>query len=223
MKHCNKCDRDLPVDAFGKHKGQPDGHRNICKDCRNRAWREVPADHPSKVKAREAFRALPTDHPTRVKGRENQLERYYQDKRPFSARGRRRKLAKYGLTSASWDELFERQEQHCAICSTTVPGGRSNGGSDPNWHTDHDASIGLHAVRGILCAAHNIGLGHFRHDPELLRAAARYLEAQLPDVASLYADAAGRTLCALLRGDVVATQPYHFVGETKNLNTVGES
>lgn len=55
----------------------------------------------------------------------------------------------------------------CIICGEPNRGG--NG-----FAVDHDHDTGH--VRGGLCMRCNIGIGHFRNDPELLRLAALYLE-----------------------------------------------
>ena len=78
---------------------------------------------------------------------------------------RRYNLKKYGLTQEQWDALFEAQGRKCAICGCTVA---------RRWTTDHDHANGKH--RGILCAPHNAALGAFGDSPELLRAAAIYIE-----------------------------------------------
>lgn len=34
-KHCTKCDRDLPLDAFAARKASKDGRQSSCRECRN--------------------------------------------------------------------------------------------------------------------------------------------------------------------------------------------
>ena len=58
---------------------------------------------------------------------------------------------KYGITSEQWNVLFNVQNRCCAICKSTSP--KSKWG----WHTDHRHGGG---VRGILCRACNITVGH---------------------------------------------------------------
>lgn len=80
----------------------------------------------------------------------------------------------YGLSPDQFGALFASQGGACAICGGEAPRGR--------WCVDHDhaccagnTTCGA-CVRGILCDPCNVGLGRFRDDPELLRAAATYLE-----------------------------------------------
>lgn len=72
----------------------------------------------------------------------------------------------YGLTLDEYAELLVRQAGGCAICKETLT-------SERQVHTDHCHHTGK--VRGILCQKCNIGLGHFRDDTKLLRAAIAYL------------------------------------------------
>jgi hypothetical protein len=81
-------------------------------------------------------------------------------------------MQKYGLTIADFDALLESQGHRCAICPSTVPGGRGA------WHVDHDHQTGK--VRGLLCSHCNRALGMFKDDPEALRAAANYVESHRP-------------------------------------------
>lgn len=76
---------------------------------------------------------------------------------------------RYGITKAQYDEMLAQQGGLCAICGRDEPGGR-----DKVWNVDHCHNSSQ--VRGLLCGPCNRGLGQFRDNPELLRAAAKYLE-----------------------------------------------
>lgn len=87
-----------------------------------------------------------------------------------SARQRQRRADlknRYGITVEEYEALAVAQGNACAICRVDSPG---RGG---RWHIDHDHATGK--VRGLLCLSCNVGLGHFRDDPALLRAAADYV------------------------------------------------
>jgi len=73
---------------------------------------------------------------------------------------------KYGLNVEEYDALVLASGGLCAICS---------GDMGDDICVDHCHDTG--AVRGLLCRHCNFGLGHFRDDPERLRAALAYLSA----------------------------------------------
>lgn len=79
----------------------------------------------------------------------------------------RRRVAKtYGLEPGDYDTLFDAQDGACAIC-----GGRRR----QRLSVDHDHRDGV--VRGLLCRLCNSRLlTAARDDPDILRAAANYLE-----------------------------------------------
>lgn len=70
---------------------------------------------------------------------------------------------RYGITAADADAMFEAQGGLCAVCRAA-----------PAVHVDHDHLTG--SVRELLCFNCNGGLGQFRDDPAVLRAAADYVE-----------------------------------------------
>lgn len=69
-------------------------------------------------------------------------------------------------------EKLNEQDGVCAICGQLPRGTGRNG-----FVVDHDHNNGL--VRGILCADCNKGLGNFKDNSNVLRLAAKYLEAKL--------------------------------------------
>lgn len=70
---------------------------------------------------------------------------------------------RYGITAEESDAMLEAQDGLCGICRTA-----------PAAHVDHDHDTG--EVRELLCFNCNGGLGQFKDDPEVLRAAADYVE-----------------------------------------------
>lgn len=76
----------------------------------------------------------------------------------------------HGLTTSDYERLLDAQGGRCAICGTTDPGRRNTS----NFAIDHDHTTG--EVRGLLCNGCNMGIGHLRDDPEILREAIAYLQ-----------------------------------------------
>lgn len=70
----------------------------------------------------------------------------------------------YGLSKTEFAALKAHQEGHCAICGVFAGNALS---------VDHDHFS--KEVRGLLCWSCNIGLGHFRDNPDTLTKAIAYL------------------------------------------------
>lgn len=85
----------------------------------------------------------------------------------ISAAAWKNKLLSYGVTEAQWRAMLRNQGGMCAICGASEPGGKGQ------WHVDHDHRTGN--VRALLCHMCNVGLGAFRDNTDLLRAAMGYL------------------------------------------------
>jgi hypothetical protein len=68
-------------------------------------------------------------------------------------------------------ELKDKQQGLCAICFKGVSGMSS---SKVRLSVDHDHKTGK--IRGLLCGACNVGLGHFKDDVSVLKKAIEYLE-----------------------------------------------
>ena len=76
----------------------------------------------------------------------------------------------HGVTKQKADAMIAEQGGLCAICERPASGK----GHCSRLHVDHSNETGQ--VRAMLCMNCNNGIGHFKHDPALLRSAANYLE-----------------------------------------------
>jgi hypothetical protein len=165
MKRCNKCGELKSLDSFYRDKGMKDGHRGDCKVC-NLAYqhrRYVADPEPAKARVKRWQQANAAE-----------LNAYRRARRQDPAvKGRDRAghlRRKYGISPSEYDEMLVSQEGVCLLC-----------GAPPrppySLHVDHDHATGK--IRGLLCFTCNNALGDFADDPDRLRAAARYVEADL--------------------------------------------
>ncbi len=177
QKTCPRCGETKPVEAFGRNRALPDGRSFYCLVCNrenNRRWyRESRRRQGRDVRDHswipDGFRWCPTCRQAVAHENSNRsartssgfgsqckackrsadLDRYY--------------ARRYGLDREGIDDLRARQADRCASCGDEHPG-----------HIDHDHETEL--TRALLCERCNLGLGLFRDDPSLLRAAADYVE-----------------------------------------------
>src|SRR4051812_13765810 len=182
-KFCRDCGEYRPVSEFTRNRGQPDGLAFYCKThARHRRTASqrvqlgppkhrfpqavvVPEGHKwcpdcGEVKLLENFprkRGTTSGHYSYCKPCHNLRGKASKDKvggaRTYHLKRR------YGISADDADMMLAEQGGLCAIC-----------GIAPAEHVDHDHETGL--VRQLLCFNCNGGLGQFKDDPDVLRAAA---------------------------------------------------
>jgi hypothetical protein len=79
----------------------------------------------------------------------------------------------YGITHQDYEVMLEEQNNRCAICETTDPGGRHN--SD-YFVVDHCHTTGK--VRKLLCHHCNTALGLVGDNTQILQSMIEYLRVQ---------------------------------------------
>jgi len=158
MKPCRECGTVLPLIDFPVRKDQADGHHWWCFPCKRAKDIEYAGDHRA----------------GNLEGVRRSARRYARKPEVRAAKTGYVRLRKYGLTPEVFAAKLAEQGGHCPFCP---PGMVAEA-----WDVDHDHrccpgqwSCGR-CVRAILCRLHNRGLGAFGDDPELLRAAADYIE-----------------------------------------------
>lgn len=148
MKTCTGCSQTKSRSDFPRRATSPDGLAYRCKECTNAASRSWSERNPDR-------RAV--------------INRAYRERHAAVLPARERAnnlLYRYGITDDEYDAMVEVQQGRCAVCRQE-PDGR--------LFVDHDHRTGQN--RGLLCHNCNLGLGHFKDDPDVLRAALDYLEA----------------------------------------------
>lgn len=160
MKTCSSCLDEKPTSSFGRDKRRKDGLRGECRECRKGEYERWKASATAEQRDRR-----------RRQNRENMRSLYangYRTSGRYPEAARRANLrVKFGMTVEQYDKMLLDQSGSCAICEEACPSGR-------NLAVDHDHDSGV--IRGLLCGRCNMGLGQFRDRPELLSAAAAYLQ-----------------------------------------------
>ena len=82
------------------------------------------------------------------------------------------RLARFGLTQQSWQDMLTAQGNACALCGEAPKGWGTD--AHRRLHIDHCHITGK--TRALLCGECNTAIGRFGDDPQRLRAAADYLE-----------------------------------------------
>lgn len=185
-KYCRDCGAERPVAEFTRNRRQTDGLAFYCRrHARHRrtAAKRLqfgPAKHRfSEDPVPDGFKWCPDCGEVKPLGdfpkKRSAQSGYYSYCKPcHNIRGKLSKekvggsrtyhlKRRYGITAGEADAMLEAQSGLCAICRTA-----------PAAHVDHDHLS--NAVRDLLCFNCNGGLGQFKDDPEVLRAAADYVE-----------------------------------------------
>jgi hypothetical protein len=127
----------------------------VCPTCGASDWGSRKRCKP--CRAREGREQWSAD----LRAKHTRWRRAWRAANPEAERAASRRY-RYGLTPEAFDALVNAQGGKCRICGRRDPG-----------CVDHCHTTGR--VRGVLCLRCNAGLGHFRDDSRLLRAAAEYL------------------------------------------------
>lgn len=179
MYRCTKCGEKKGREEFYKDIKKSSGLQSRCKECakawqRNnrstrREWERRHAEKPG-VRERKAAQARDRRRENPERYRAYQRKLYAQDPKSFLERSRQYSIKRrFGLTQQQYEDMVAAQDGKCAICL-------QNRSVRETFRlgVDHCHSTG--AIRGLLCSNCNIGIGHFADSPDLLRAAADYLE-----------------------------------------------
>ena len=188
-KYCRDCGKRLPTSEFTKNRRSSDGLAFYCREHmaqRAARSREARRDVPVRYRSRPRGLDVPAGHKwcpdcgnvkphsefARSRASSTGLASYCLPCHNDRGKASKDKVGgsrtyhlqrRYGITAEEADAMREAQGGMCAVC-----------GVAPAGHVDHDHATG--AVRELLCFNCNGGLGQFKDNPAVLRAAADYVE-----------------------------------------------
>ena len=125
--------------------------RNMCRVCSRKASASWYAKNPEKKRQYALSRPNRTEY-----NRKQNLK------------------TKYGLTERAYQDMFAAQGGVCAVCSLPETAIDKRTNKTMPLAVDHNHMN--NAIRGLLCASCNGGLGLFKDNKASLQAAIKYLE-----------------------------------------------
>ena len=127
-----------------------------------KAFRQSPEEQARKKAQRKASAQIRYRRPeVRAKLKERYDLKHKHHLRVYSLKRR------YNMSVEEFDRRLHQQSSMCPIC------GKPSHEQQRRFAVDHDHDTDT--VRGLLCSECNLGIGLFKHDPQRLMNAARYL------------------------------------------------
>lgn len=158
---CSKSDERKPADEFSSDRRQA----HWCRSCMNEYHRARRRANPERSRAAQS-RWIKANRAKRAMYARRWRAKFPDKYRRY--RLRNELLRRYGLTLARYDEMLKACGNACQICA--APGVEGVRG---RLYVDHCHITG--AVRGLLCAQCNIGIGALSDSLERVERAAAYL------------------------------------------------
>jgi hypothetical protein len=152
MKKCSRCGLEKSKKDFRKNKARRDGMSTYCSPC-DREYQKLRYHNPEVYKQRKMNRKI-----------------YLQNRKASSRKWYLKSM--YNITPEEYNKMLKKNNMGCHIC-----------GEKKNYwlHVDHDhnccsgeKSCGR-CVRGLLCHACNVILGHAKDNNDILKGAIKYL------------------------------------------------
>ncbi len=155
-KWCTGCERDLPIDEFGKCQPKSGGLQSQCKKCASQYKQEWYLKNWDKVQRRSK---------KYNKGNKKKLASYkqqYQKTTQGKKVDRRGHLKyQYGLTPEYYQQMYVEQNGCCGICGEHRAEKDYRSEEKRHFDIDHDPNTG--EVRGLLCWGCNMLLGRYEN------------------------------------------------------------
>jgi hypothetical protein len=184
-KVCTKCNQQMSVQQFHKHKDGKFGLESMCKNCKQgykdkRYGKSYGAMRTCKtcgIKAtnNEELKLFQKGSSYKF-GRQPHCKKCYLSRESMikSNNSLDKRCRKFGITVDDYNNLISIQNNSCAICNKHKDefSGRGN-----NFHIDHCHTSGK--VRGLLCSNCNTGLGQFKDNIKSLENAIQYLSSNI--------------------------------------------